>query len=466
MAFLPALTRKIGSSAQALMEKGTAVAERMDHNLPPVDSLGDVSRPLRIGMIIILVTFFGFGLWAATAPLDSAAQAPGVVVSESSRRVIQHLEGGIVREIRVDDGQEVKEGDVLIRLDDTRAKAQLGIVQADLDLQQAIRARLLAERDGMKDITFPDDLLKRAAKDPSVASIIAGQKNLFSARIASLRGQHDILEQRIGQLNEQVAGLRSEVTSKSEQGHLIKEELTDQNGLLENGYTTKTRVLALRREAARLEGELGDHLATIAKTEQNIGETRLQMLQVEKQHQEEVARDLRDAQARVTEDTEKQIASVDVLNRIDIRAPVTGTVLNLQVHTAGGVVAPGAALMEIVPANDELVVDAQVNPLDIDTVHTGQEVALHISTVGARLIPVIYGRLDNVSADRITDQKSGHSYYKAKITISKEQLDRLGDVRLHNGMAVEAMITRGSQTALHYAIKPLLESLTRSFREP
>jgi HlyD family type I secretion membrane fusion protein len=460
----PVIQKTLGSAASRIAGKSSDLVAKMDQKLPSVDSLGDVRKPLFVGAMIILVTFFGLGLWAATAQLGSAAIAPGVVVAEYSRRTIQHLEGGIVKQILVDDGQQVKAGEVLVRLDDTRPKAQLAIVQADLDLQLAVRARLLAERDGLKDLQIPDELLSRVT-DPGVAGIIAGQRNLFSARQAALRGQHDILEQRIGQYSEQIAGLRSEVTSKTEQIALIKEELSDLSGLLEDGYVTKTRVLALRREAARLQGELGDHLANIAKTEQGIGENKLQMLQIEKQRQEEVARDLRDVQARITEDTEKQIAQGDVLNRIDITSPVDGTVLNLQLHTPGGVIAPGSPLMEIVPANDKLVVEAQVNPLDIDSVHQGQDVALHVSTVDARLIPVIYGTLENISAASITDQKTGHSYYKAKIVISKEQLDRLGDIQLHNGMMVEAMISRGTQTALHYALKPLLESLGRSFRE-
>lgn len=188
-------------------------------------------------------------------------------------------------------------------------------------------------------------------------------------------------------------------------------------------------------------------------------------MQIEKQRQEEIARELRDVQARITEDSERQVAAQDVLRRIDIVAPVDGTVLNLAIHTVGGVIGPGAGIMEIVPSDEKLVIEAQVSPMDINTVHEGQEVALHVSASGARLIPVIYGKVENVSADRITDQKTGHSFYRAKISVDKEQQARLGDVKLQSGMMVEAMITRGSQSALHYAVKPLLESLTRSFRE-
>ncbi|MTK63734.1 MAG: HlyD family type I secretion periplasmic adaptor subunit [Methanobacterium sp.] len=463
---LPALFhKKLESASLELRKQGTALVERLDSNLPPVDKLGDVRRPLWIGVFIILATFLGAGLWAATAQLDSAAQAPGVVIAEGNRRLIQHLEGGIVKDILVTEGQEVKAGDVLIRLDDVRAKAQLAIVQADLDLQKAVEARLLAERDGTKEPQFPAYLLDKTKDDMTVANIITGQKNLFQARRAAMRGQHDILEQRINQNNEQIAAIKSEAEAKSKQIALINEELSDLSGLLDAGYVTKTRVLALRREAARLQGELGEHQATIARTQQAIGEDRLQMLQIEKQRQEEVARELRDVQARITEDSERQVAASDVTRRIDITSPVDGTVLNLAIHTVGGVIGPGVPVMEIVPSDEKLVIEAQVNPLDINTVHEGQEVALHVSAAGARLIPVIYGTVENVSADRVTDQKTGHAFYRAKITVSKEQLARLGDVKLQSGMMVEAMISRGSQSALHYAIKPLMESLTRSFRE-
>jgi HlyD family secretion protein/epimerase transport system membrane fusion protein len=462
---LPAIfPKKIETAALQALGKGGALVSRMDSHLTPVDKLGDVRRPLWIGAAIILVTFFGIGLWAAIAQLDSAAQAPGVVTAEGSRRIIQHLEGGIVKEILVTDGQEVKTGDILVRMDDVRAKAQLGIVQADLDLQTAVEARLLAERDGQKEPVFPKSLTERS-DDPAIANILSGQKNLFLARRAAMKGQHDILDQRINQNNEQIVAIRSEVESKTKQIALINEELSDLSGLLDAGYVTKTRVLALRREAARLQGELGEHLATIARTQQAIGEDRLQILQIEKQRQEEVAKDLRDVQARITEDSERQIAAADVTRRIDIASPIDGTVMNLSIHTVGGVVNPGMPIMEIAPSDEKLVIEAQVSPLDINTVHPGEEVALHVSASGARLIPVIYGKVETVSADRITDQKTGHAYYQAKITVPQDQLSRLGDVKLQSGMAVEAMISRGSQSALHYAVKPLLESLTRSFRE-
>ena len=390
--------------------------------------------------------------------------APGVVMVESNRRSIQHLEGGIVRDILVEDGSKVKAGDVLVRLEDTRARAQLNILNSDLDSGLAQEARLVAERDNLKELTFPQEVKDHAAETHD-QSIITGQTNLFLARMTSINGQKQILEQRVEQYKEQIVGLRALQKSKEDQLATIRDELGGLSGLLESGYVTKSRVLALQREEARLKGEIGDHLASIARAEQGAGESKLQIFQLDKQHQEEVAKELREVQNRIVEAREKVIAADDVVRRIDLTAPVDGTVLNLAVHTKGGVVAPGAVIMEIVPDNDQLVLEVQISPLDIDTIHTGDQAAIHISAVDNRLTPVIYGTLDTISADRITDQRSGNAYYKGRIIIAQDQLDRLGDHKLHSGQNVEAMVKRGEQSVMRYLMKPLVDSLTHSFKE-
>ena len=446
------------------LQKVQAPFTRTDQNALDPDELSDTRRPLVVGAIIIVVTFFGFGLWAALAPIDSAAIASGFLTVQSNRRTIQHLEGGIVQEIFARDGMAVKAGDVLIRLDETRAKAQTDILLADLDSQLATEARLLAEREGLNAPVFPEELLKRQA-NPSITAILAGQRNVFDTRMASLAGQKSILEQRVGQFNEQISGLRALVKAKGTQARLINEELKDLSGLLERGYVTKTRVLALEREAARLEGERAEHIAAIARSEQGIGEARLQSFQLEKARQEEIASELRDVQARIAELRERMIASSDMLRRIDIVAPVSGTVMDLAVHTAGGVIAPGAPIMDIVPLNDVLVVEVQINPIDIDTIRPGSEVALRVSTADARKTPVITGILETISADRSVDQRSGIAYYKGRVVIPVEQRERLGGLTLRSGMQVEALINRGEQTALQYVLKPLTEAFAKSFRE-
>lgn len=421
-------------------------------------------RPLLVGGLLILVTFFGLGLWAATAPLGSAAMAPGVIVVESNRRTIQHLEGGIVHDILVDDGSEVKAGDVLVRMDDTRAHAQLAILQSDLYSNLAIQARLSAERDGLAAPDFPAELKTKAA-DPAVAAIMQSQVNQFNARKAAILGQKSILEQRIQQYDEQIVGLKALQTSKEIQLSTIREELKGLAGLLEQGYVTKPRVLALQREEARLVGEAGDHVSAIARSQQGIGEAKLQIFQLEKSRQEEIARDVRDTQARIAEGQQKVVAADDVMHRIEVVAPVAGMVMNLQIHTKGGVVNPGQPLLEIVPAGDKLVVDVQISPMDIDTVHPGQAVSIHVSAADTRTTPVIEGVLETVSADRIVDQRTGMPYYKGRVTIPPEQLARLTGLKLHSGMMAEAMIKRGEQTALSYLLKPMVESFARSFKE-
>ena len=428
------------------------------------NGLSDTHRPLVVGGIIILVTFFGFGLWAAIAPIDSAAIAPGFLTVQSNRRTIQHLEGGIVHEIFVRDGMTVKAGDVLIHLDETRARAQTDILLADLHSQLATEARLLAERDGLPAPVFPEELLKNQS-NATISAILAGQKNVFETRMNALSGQKSILQQRVGQFDEQISGLRALVTAKGTQARLIKEELKDLSGLLERGYVTKTRVLALEREEARLEGERAEHVAAIARSEQGIGESRLQMFQLEKSRQEEIARELRDVQAKITELRERMVAASDMLRRIDIVAPVSGTIMDLAVHTAGGVIGPGVPLMDIVPLNDVLVVEVHINPIDIDTVRPGSEVALRISTVDSRKTPVINGVLETISADRTVEQRTGMAYYKGRVIIPAEQRERLGALTLRSGMQVEALINRGEQTALQYALKPLTEAFAKSFRE-
>ncbi len=427
------------------------------------NTVSTARRPIRVGAIIVAVTFFGFGLWAAIAPIGSAAIAPGVISVESGRQTIQHFEGGIVKRILVTEGDRVKTGDVLIELDGTRSRAELGLVLGQLYLAEATRARLVAERDGLSEPDFPLEL-KQHADDPEVADLMMGQKNLFNARLAVIKGQESILQQQIAQYQKQIEGYRSIEESKLSQLKLVRTELNDLSSLLDQGYVTKSRVLALQRDAAQLDGDRGQALAEISRAEQGIGEANRQILQLERQHQEDVSKDLRQVEGQLDDLQQRRIAAADVVSRLEIRAPIDGTVANLNIHTVGGVISPSTILMEIVPDKDKLVVEAELNPRDIDTVKVGDQVALRIATADSRLTPVIYGTLDEISDDRVMTQQ-GRGAYRVKISIPPEQAARLGDQKLHVGMPVEALIARGSTTALHYALKPLLDSLSRSFRE-
>lgn len=425
--------------------------------------LSTARRPIIVGGIIVAVTFFGFGLWAAIAPIGSAAIAPGVIAVESGRQTIQHFEGGIVKQILVQEGTRVKAGDVLLQLDGTRARAELALVEGQLFLAEATRARLIAERDGLPKPTYPADLRDRA-DDPLVADLMNGQSNLFDARLAVLKGQESILQQQIAQYQKQIEGYSSIEASKMSQLKLVKSELSDLASLLEQGYVTKSRVLALQREEAQLDGDRGQALAEISRAQQGIGEANRQILQLERQRQEDVSKELRSVEGQIDDTAQRRIAAADVVSRLDVRTPIDGNVTNLNIHTVGGVIGPSTVLMEIVPDKDNLIVEAEVNPRDIGTIHRGDEVSLRIATADARLTPVIYGKLAEISDDRVVTP-NGRGAYRVRIVIPPEQTARLGDVRLHVGMPVEALVTRGSQTALHYALKPLLDSLSKSFRE-
>lgn len=433
-------------------------------------------RPLFLAGLVVAVVFGGVGAWSATAPIDSAVVAPGVIAVESERRTVQHLEGGIVSEIFVRDGALVKEGQVLLRLDDTRTRAQDEVIRSERHAQLAIEARLLAERDESPTISFPPSILGRTG-DKKLQEIIALQQSQFEARQAAIRGQRQILRQRIQQLEEQIHGLEALQKSKKQQAALIQEEINMIEGLVKAGHVTRQRLLALQREQSRLDGEAADHVAAIAKARQQIGETRLQIMQLDNDRQQEIAKELREVQAKLFESAEKLSMTEDQIRRLDIVAPVDGVVMNLAFVTVGGVVSPGATVATIVPVNDTLVVQAQISPPDIDSVHAGQEVSIRFTTVAAKQVPVVMGTLEYVSADRlISDLKPGitssnapavapNAYYSARIVVSRDELAKLDKIKLHAGMPVEVLINRGERTVLEYVMAPLSNNFARAFKE-
>lgn len=414
---------------------------------------------------VVVLICFGIGaVWLSTAPLDSATVASGVVAVESNRRTIQHLEGGIVREILVKDGQLVEEGDVLLRLDPIRARTQMNVIQNEMDSLLAIEARLITEQSGGSRIVFPPELMARKGES-ILESVKRTQEIIFAARKEALDGQKSILQQRINQLNEQIGGLRALEQSKKQQNLLIRDELDGLKGLLEEGHVTKSRVLALQREESRLQGETGEHLSSIVRTQQAVNEARLQLLQSEKARQEEIATQLRDVQSKILEQRERVVAASDVLSRVNVTAPVSGAVLGMTAFTIGGVIQPGAPILSIVPQNDPLIVEAQVNAPDASLLKIGQTASLMIVGAEARVLPSIEGVLISISADRQVDQRTGASVFMAKIEIPVEELKRLGQFKLSAGLPVEVLIKRGERTALHYLVQPLSDRLNRAFRE-
>lgn len=433
-------------------------------------------RPLVLAGVVILVVFGGIGAWSATAPIDSAVVAPGMIAVETDRRAVQHLEGGIVAEVLVKEGAIVKQGQLLMRLDETKTRGQEEVARGERYTQLAAEARLTAERDDRPSVTFPDELLARKS-EKKVADILKLANAQFETRATAIKGQRQILQQRIVQLEEQIEGFRALQKSKARQSELIDEEMRMIEDLVKKGHVTRQRYLALQREASRLDGEAADHIASIAKAQQTIGETKLQILQLDNDRQQEITKELRDVQAKLFEATERLGMLEDQSRRLEITAPVDGTVINLAYVTVGGVVPPGATILAIVPSNEKIVAQAQVSPADIDSVHPGQLVHIRFSTASAKNTPVLEGTLEYVSADRLTmDQRPGlstaamptlvpNAFYTARVTIDNAQLAKLGDLKIHTGMPVEVLINRGERTALQYIAGPLSNNFARAFKE-
>ena len=416
------------------------------------------------GAALILITFVGFGGWAALAPLNSAATAQGTIVVESSRRDIQHLDGGIVAEILVRDGDMVKAGDVLMRLDPVRAGSQLGIVRSQLDAALVLQARLRAEQDGLPRIRLPEGLASRAA-EPAVAEAIASQQQVFLARRSALEGQILILRRRISQFQEQMIGLNAQSASRVRQISLINQELSGVRTLAGQGYAPVIRVLALERDVARLDGERGEQIATVARTEQAIGEAELQILQLTHTFREEVAGSLQTVQNQIFELQERLTATEDTMRRLDLTAPSDGVVVGLSIFTVGGVVTPGRTIMQIVPDQDTLVVEAQLNPTDIERVLVGQTAVVSFPALVQRTIPTLTGTVIQVSADRLVDERTGAPYYKSRILLDDTSRQLLGNRRLIPGMPADVMITTGERTALLYLVNPIIQAARHAMRE-
>jgi HlyD family secretion protein len=420
--------------------------------------------PVLAGLLIVLVFFMGFGSWAALAPLSSAAVASGAVKVEGNRKTVQHLEGGIVQELRVHEGDVVRAGQVLIRLDRTQAAARHDALLHEYRSLRAAQARLIAERDGRRDIDFGDELLSRRHR-PRVAEILADQKSIFAARRRSHQGQIEILEQRVEQFGSLIEGLEAQISAEDRQLALIAEETTDVASLFEKRLARKSRLLALQRQAALLQGSRAAHAAEIARAEQAIGEARLQSLNLADRWVAEIADELEQVQVRLTETEEKLRVASDVLGRSDVTAPIAGTVVGLRFFTEGGVVDPGVPILDIVPADDRLIVEALVSPLDIDVVHAGLPAQVRLSAFAQRRTPTLDARVLRVSADRLEGKRPGTAHYQAEVAIDRVSLARLQGIELYPGMPVEVLIQTGERTFANYLVRPVLDSFARAFRE-
>jgi HlyD family secretion protein len=431
---------------------------------PPLDSTRSIHRHVLAGLIIVLVLAGGVGGWAGTMTLSGALIAQGQVVVDSNVKKVQHPTGGIVGELRVRDGDRVKQGDVVVRLDETVTRANLAIVNKGLDELYTRRARLEGERDGLSEIKFPRDILARA-NDPDVAAILEGERRLFELRSSARNGQKAQLRQRVEQLGEEIRGLKAQRESKEKEIKLIIREKEGVHDLWKQKLVPLTKLTQIERDETRLEGEAGQLIAQTAQVGGKISETELQIIQIDRDLSSEVAKETREIDGKIGEFVERKVTAEDQLKRIEIRAPQDGTVFQSNVHTVGGVITAGDAIMLIVPEADSLTVEAKVNPQDIDQVREGLPALLRFSAFNQRTTPEIYGKVSRISADASTDQRTGQTYYTVRIALPADEVAKLGEVRIVPGMPVETFIQTGDRTMISYLTKPLHDNLMRMFRE-
>jgi HlyD family secretion protein len=419
---------------------------------------------LIVGLTVVVLLAGGLGGWAATAEISGALIAPGSIVVESSVKKVQHPTGGVIGELRAHDGDLVKAGDVVVRLDDTVTKANLAIVTKNLDALWARAARLEAEQRGADKIVFPAMLLDRA-NDPDVKNLMASETKLFEVRTTGRTGQKAQLHERITQLNEEIGGLNAQEQAKDQEIALVEKELVGVRSLYDQHLVQLTRLTTLERDGARLAGERAQYIASKAQAKGKITETELQIIQVDKDMVSDVSKDLRDANDKIGEYIERKVTAEDQLRRVDIRAPQDGMVEQSTVHTVGGVITAGDAIMMIVPQADDLQVEAKVNPQDIDKLQIGEKTLLRLSAFNQRTTPELNGVITRVSPDVTTDQRTGQSYYTIRVSMPPAEVARLGEVKLIPGMPVEAFVQTGNRTMLSYLIKPMHDQLMRAFRE-
>ncbi len=443
----------------------TALVQHKNAPVSAADNSGGGQWPYTLlGYCLIFLVFGVFGAWSAFAKLDSAVIASGSVTVESNRKRIQHYEGGIVREILVNENQAVNKGDVLFRLDPVQAQAQAEMLNGQVDAAMALEARLIAERQRAKKIEFPQELIDRAGK-LATRKYMIDQEQQFKERRASIKGQADILRSRIEQLGRTIAGLDAVRVSTEGQIKSIKEEYEKVSTLAERGYYPVNRLKSMEREIFSLEGRLGQTISDIARNENGIGEAKLQILQTEQKFQEEVIDGLREVRVQLPELQERLRMAQDVVNRLEIKAPLSGVVQNLQVHTVGGVVRAGEPLAELVPINDSLQIEVHINPVDINHVVLGSPTEVRFPGFKSRTLPLILGSVRSVSPDRLVDQATNQPYYLGIVEVKDTQIPEEFRGQLTAGMPADLFIATGERTVADYLLSPFTDVARKSLRE-
>lgn len=424
-----------------------------------------VRRPMLLGMVTLVVLVGGFGAWAALSNIAGAVIASGRIEVDQNRQAVQHPEGGVVLTLDVVEGQLVETGDILMRLDPSDVASRLSVAQAQRNEWRARQARLEAERDLAAEIAFPDDLLAAAEANPDLAEVLAGQRNLFAARAETLMQETDQLSRRAGQIRAQIRGIAAQRAALVEQRALVAAELENVQSLIDRGLSEASRGLTLQREAARLLGQIGELDASTAEAEGRITEIEMSSLQLETQRREEAIAQLREVRLQLAELSERVETLRRQLDRMDLRAPVTGVVYGLAITGPRAVVRPAEPVLSLVPQDRPLVISTRIAPNNIDEVFVGQDVTLRFPAFSMRSTPDLFGRVRQVSADAFVDEATGASFYEAEILLNEGEMARLGGETLLPGMQVEAFIRTRDQTPLAYLLRPLSDYFNRAFRE-
>lgn len=431
----------------------------------PGDAFLVARKPIFFGVFFIWFFFGMFALWASTVSIESAAIARGTIVVESNRKAIQHLEGGIIKEILVKEGDEVKQGQPLIVLDETAANSNVKQLNQRLLALELTKAKLQAEAEGKNTIAVNDTIRKLAGDNDALNTLLAQTNNELVVHLQAFEDEVNILEKRITQLQNERKGSVAQANATSKQIKLLKEEKAAKDELAKQGYISQSDIRRIEQRIAGLEGDYGEYTAKAASAMQRIDETKLEIRKAKSNHLEERSNELNDAEVEIANLKEKTIASQDVLDRHIIKAPQRGVVTNLKYHTIGGVVAPGAVLMEIVPEKDKLVIDAKVQPNDIDIVHANLPARVKLLAFKTKTTPILKGEVVNVSPDQLIDDKTGAPYFLAKVEIEDTEELKENHLKLYPGMQAEVLIVTGSRTFFEYILQPLKDSMRRAFRE-
>jgi HlyD family secretion protein len=431
---------------------------------PPLPEEDGVVASTRLGLTAAVLLAGSIGVWAATANLAEAVLASGTVVVEGNVKKVQHPTGGVVGEIRVRDGDRVNGGDLVVRLDETLSRASLLVITRQIDELILRAARLMAERDRTESFAIPDALATRA-REPEIIAIESGERTLFLSRRNAKNGQKAQLRERITQLEQEINGLEGQHAAKLKEIELIAKELAGLDKLFAQNLVSTTKYTATQREAVRLRAEESQLISAQAQARGKIAEIELQIIQLDQDERASVIKELRETEARLAELNERRIAAADQLSRVDIRAPMTGIVHQLAVHTVGGVVAPTEPLMLIVPDTDALVVEARIAPQDIDQVRSADIAYVRFPAFNQRTTPEFTGTLTRLSADLTRDAQTAQSFYVARIALPEAEVKRMGELRLIPGMPAEIQIATKERTALSYLMKPLTDQFARAFKE-